>query len=38
MNGNEELIAGAAWIAGKPIFPIESLSVKPKIAEKYRQL
>lgn len=32
MNGNEELTAGAACMAGKPILPIESLSVKPKIA------
>lgn len=32
INGNVELTAGAACIAGKAIFPIESLSVKPKIA------
>lgn len=38
MNGNVELIAGAAWMAGKAIFPIESLSVKPKMAEKQRVL
>jgi hypothetical protein len=34
MNGNEELTAGAAWIAGKPIFPIESLSFRPNIANR----
>ena len=34
MNGNEELTAGAAWIAGKPIFPMESVSVRPKMAKK----
>jgi hypothetical protein len=33
INGNEELIAGAAWIAGKPIFPIASLSLRPNIAK-----
>lgn len=32
MNGNEELIAGAAWMAGKAIFPMESLSFRPNIA------
>jgi len=31
INGNDELTLGAAWIAGKAIFPIQSLSVKPKI-------
>ncbi len=33
MCGNEELTAGAAWIAGKAILPIESVSVRPKIAK-----
>ncbi len=31
INGNDELRLGAAWIAGKAILPIQSLSVKPKI-------
>ncbi len=34
MHGKDELTAGAAWIAGKLIFPMESVSVKPKIPEK----
>ena len=34
MNGNDELIDGAACIAGKAIFPMQSLSVKPKIPER----
>lgn len=38
MNGNEELTAGAAWIAGKAILPIESVSVRPNIAEKEKTI
>lgn len=33
MNGNDELIAGAAWIAGKAILPMESESLKPKMPD-----
>ncbi len=31
MHGNEEPIAGEAWIAGKLILPMESESIRPKI-------
>ena len=31
MNGNDELIAGAAWMAGNAILPMASESWKPKI-------
>ena len=36
INGNDELTLGAAWMAGKAILPIESLSVKPKIPSRER--
>lgn len=34
IDGNVELTQGAAWIAGKAILPIQSVSSKPKMPEK----
>jgi hypothetical protein len=31
MRGKLELKLGAAWTAGKPIFPMQSLSTKPNM-------